>query len=300
MRTITQRTTLPFLMAESGAASFTLAVTTSPKPARRPRSPPRGKMHARRRAPLLSATSRIVLIPIIGRSLPGLGGRGGRLRLFSRAGQPLVPDPYTFTSNSSGCTPTCGARRITSASRQRFKRLNGRHSIILTTSPILALLSSSCAWNLLRFFTIRLYNGCGTRRLTSTRMVLVDLVETTSPIFSFFNGLCVCSAILLLSSRQFPLSNDGIDTGAVFFHGARLFEAFHGAHGHLKMQPEKLLLDGAQLMLQLDLAEIPNLLRLHGLLRLLPRYKFGTDGQFVGRQPHGIGRHIRGNALHFE
>src|ERR1700683_2570818 len=65
MRTITQRTTLPFLMAESGAASFTAAVTTSPRPARNPRSPPRGKIHESLRAPLLSATSRIVLIPIM-------------------------------------------------------------------------------------------------------------------------------------------------------------------------------------------------------------------------------------------
>src|ERR1039458_10251907 len=65
MRTITQRTTLPFLIAESGAASFTAAVTTSPSPARRPRSPPRGRMQESLRAPLLSATSRIVRIPII-------------------------------------------------------------------------------------------------------------------------------------------------------------------------------------------------------------------------------------------
>src|SRR5438067_2635250 len=65
MRTITQRTTLPFLIAESGAASFTAAVTTSPNPARSPRSPPRGKMQESLRAPLLSATSRIVRIPII-------------------------------------------------------------------------------------------------------------------------------------------------------------------------------------------------------------------------------------------
>src|ERR1017187_3600713 len=65
MRTTTQRTTLPFLIAESGAASFTAAVMTSPKPARSPRSPPRGRMHESLRAPELSATSRIVRIPII-------------------------------------------------------------------------------------------------------------------------------------------------------------------------------------------------------------------------------------------
>src|SRR5437764_1117476 len=65
MRTTTHRTTLPFLIFESGAASFTLAVITSPRPARSPRSPPRGRMHWSFRAPLLSATSRIVRIPII-------------------------------------------------------------------------------------------------------------------------------------------------------------------------------------------------------------------------------------------
>src|SRR6266850_3643218 len=62
---MTQRTTFPFLIAESGAASFTDAVTMSPRPARSPKSPPRGRIHASRRAPLLSATSRMVLIPII-------------------------------------------------------------------------------------------------------------------------------------------------------------------------------------------------------------------------------------------
>src|SRR5436305_7980877 len=87
MRTITQRTTLPFLIAESGAASFTAAVTTSPSPARRPRSPPRGRIQDSLRAPLLSATSRIVRIPIINRFAPGIGGQG------LGAGGMSLPDP---------------------------------------------------------------------------------------------------------------------------------------------------------------------------------------------------------------
>src|SRR5579872_298733 len=82
MRTITQRTTLPFLIAESGAASFTLAVTTSPKPARRPRSPPRGRMQESLRAPLLSATSRMVRIPII--KAPVLSSQNPRVPAFFR------------------------------------------------------------------------------------------------------------------------------------------------------------------------------------------------------------------------
>src|SRR5664279_4740436 len=77
---MTHLTTLPFLMLESGAASFTLAVTMSPRPACKPLSPPRGRMHCNRRAPLLSATSRIVLIPIM-----VLPSRLQRLSLFGQS-----------------------------------------------------------------------------------------------------------------------------------------------------------------------------------------------------------------------
>src|ERR1039457_2653263 len=85
MRTITQRTTLPFLMAESGAASLTLAVTTSPRPACRPLSPPRGRMHCSLRAPLLSGTSRMVLIPIMWLLSPRRRFRArDRLRAFEQ------------------------------------------------------------------------------------------------------------------------------------------------------------------------------------------------------------------------
>src|SRR5262245_53872112 len=50
---------------ESGAASLTDAVMTSPSPAYRPAEPPRMRMQAIRRAPELSATSRIVPIWIM-------------------------------------------------------------------------------------------------------------------------------------------------------------------------------------------------------------------------------------------
>src|SRR5437763_13922018 len=92
MRTITQRTTFPFLIAESGAASLTAAVTTSPNPARRPRSPPRGRIQLSLRAPLLSATSRIVLIPIIVASLLGVGALDPRFQLQMSSAGGVVED----------------------------------------------------------------------------------------------------------------------------------------------------------------------------------------------------------------
>src|SRR5579872_5110826 len=59
---MTALTTVPFFTWPSGEASFTLAVTTSPKPARSPVEPPSGRITCSLRAPELSATSSQVLI----------------------------------------------------------------------------------------------------------------------------------------------------------------------------------------------------------------------------------------------
>src|SRR5262249_11991990 len=61
-RTITHFTTEPFFTWPSGAASFTAAVTTSPRLAFSPVCPPSGRIICSRRAPLLSATSRMLRI----------------------------------------------------------------------------------------------------------------------------------------------------------------------------------------------------------------------------------------------
>src|SRR5574337_65900 len=59
---MTAFTTLPFCTCPSGEASLTLAVMTSPSPARRPVAPPSGRIIWSLRAPELSATSSMVLI----------------------------------------------------------------------------------------------------------------------------------------------------------------------------------------------------------------------------------------------
>src|SRR5580658_4548956 len=62
VRTMTALTTLPFFTWPSGEASFTAAVTISPRPAFLPLEPPRGRIICSLRAPELSATSSMVLI----------------------------------------------------------------------------------------------------------------------------------------------------------------------------------------------------------------------------------------------
>src|SRR6185503_7104622 len=79
---------------------------------------------------------------------------------------------------------------------------------------------------------MRLYSGCGTRRMTSTTMVLAILDETTEPTFSFLL-LGVVSAIgcyapfLPLLAAAFL----GAALGAVFLGAAFLGAAFAAAFG---------------------------------------------------------------------
>src|SRR5260370_27656179 len=96
---------------------------------------------------------------------------------------------------------------------------------------------------------MRLYSGCGTRRLTSTTMVFCILVEPTWPIFSFLNP-CVTSssAILFLRSLQLPLPQNRIHARAVFFHDADLLQPVQLTDGHLKLKTKHLLVHFTQLL----------------------------------------------------
>src|ERR1035438_7963921 len=98
---------------------------------------------------------------------------------------------------------------------------------------------------------MRLYKGCGTRRLTSTTMVFCIFVDTTSPTFSFLNPFAICvSAMLFVLRREFPLAQDGLEAGAVSFQTASLLESFHLSHGHLKIETKKLLVHFMKLLKQ--------------------------------------------------
>src|SRR4051812_13563365 len=117
---------------------------------------------------------------------------------------------------------------------------------------------------------IRLYSGCGTRRLTSTTMVFAILVDTTSPIFSFFK-LCACaSAILFLPSSNLALAEDGQHARLVFPHRAQLLQAVRLPHVLLELQAEPLLIHVLQVILNLVRFEIANFAPSYPLLRVFP------------------------------
>src|SRR3954469_19991472 len=147
---------------------------------------------------------------------------------------------------------------------------------------------------------IRLYSGCGTRRLTSTTMVFAILVDTTWPIFSFLIALAA-SAILFLPPRQFPLAENRQHPRAVFSHAAELLQTVGLAHVQLELEPEHLLVHVTQLIAQLVVVDVANFLRLHiPLLRVFPADELGPDGQLVGRQPHRRSGRRAIHAFHFE
>src|SRR5579872_1864825 len=149
---------------------------------------------------------------------------------------------------------------------------------------------------------MRLYSGCGTRRLTSTTMVFCILVETTSPIFSFLIPWACCSAMLFLFSSELSFTQDGEDTGAGLAHRAGLLQAFHLTHGHLKLKTKHLLVHFRQLPLQFGGIEIAHFLRLHilSLLPVFPADDLGLDRQLVSRQTHRRSRRGKVHAFHLE
>src|SRR6516165_8685314 len=66
--------------------------------------------------------------------------------------------------------------------RHRLSFDSGRVSMISTVSPTCDSLASSWAWQIVRRRSILPYLGCGTRRSTTTRRVLVILSDATTPI----------------------------------------------------------------------------------------------------------------------
>src|SRR5438045_982804 len=111
---------------------------------------------------------------------------------------------------------------------------------------------------------MRLYSGCGTRRLTSTTMVFAILVDTTCPTFSFLNPVACASAILFLRSRRdLPLPQNRQHPRAVLLQPAQLLQPIRLPHVDLKLETEELLFHFMQLILQIVIVEIAYFLRLH-------------------------------------
>src|SRR5438445_9563664 len=105
---MTALTTVPFLVWPSGAASFTLAVMTSPSPALKPVEPPSGRIICSLRAPELSATSSIdliitAIIPDLPQPVPtGRASTSNRVRrnLVSWLPPPQLPAPAPRAAQS--------------------------------------------------------------------------------------------------------------------------------------------------------------------------------------------------------
>src|ERR1044072_298450 len=185
MRTTTAFITSPFLTRPRGAASLTDTTMTSPIVAYFRLEPPSTLMHMTRRAPELSATSRLVCIWIIDAPLPLIYARTAR---------------YTFAPFSPRTTV------------QRLSREIGRCSSSHTMSPTEYSFFSSWAWYFFERRTVFFRTGCVKRRSTRTMMVLSCLSLTTvpcrvrfgileSPHFAF-SAAPFCAAMVLMRAMS--------------------------------------------------------------------------------------------------
>src|ERR1700746_2364366 len=116
---MTARCTSPFLTRPRGIASLTDTIMTSPTDAVLRLEPPSTLMHCTRRAPELSATSRLLSTEIIY----------------------LTPYAEAVSAGASDTPKACPLRSITC---QVLRLLIGRHSSMRTVSPTLHRLLSSC------------------------------------------------------------------------------------------------------------------------------------------------------------
>src|SRR5260221_5488075 len=114
---MTAFTTCPFFTVPSGVASFTDAVTMSPRRAYRPVDPPIGLMIAILRAPELSATSRIDRIWIM-TVLPG----AGRAEAAGQAGPDGPSVPSGLRHPQAAASPAHRCPHLERLSHDAFQR----------------------------------------------------------------------------------------------------------------------------------------------------------------------------------
>src|SRR3954447_1454538 len=148
---------------------------------------------------------------------------------------------------------------------------------------------------------IRLYSGCGTRRITSTTMVFAILVETTWPTFSFLKPVAFASSAIISSLPLIPARGES----SAFARGpfscraasstrpsvpcsfetgdGRTALPFHATDCVIRFRRDR----------ELSAPSYP-------LLRVVPADELRLDRQLMGRQPHRCAGRRAIHAFHLE
>src|SRR5260221_9027408 len=230
VRTITAWCTSPFLTRPRGIASLTETTMTSPTEAYLRLEPPSTLMHMTRRAPELSATSRLLCIWIIGSGSRALGDDG------------VVGQHF----------PALGLGQRT--------RLLDAHAV-----TDLAAVGLVVRRVLFRARDELLVDRMHDAALDLDRDGLVALVaHHRAPHDSL--GHCSYSSPALL--RRGLLGQSGLDARDVTTHHADPRRVLELARGPLEAQVELLLLERPELVLQLVVGLEPHITSLHGLAPL--------------------------------
>src|SRR5215471_10936856 len=268
-RTITHLTTVPFLAVPSGAASLTAAVTTSPRPAFSPVCPPRGRIICSRRAPLLSATSRIVLImtAIIFSFQAHQRLRLLRPRAF-RAHPPLARLRLGFfAAHQLGLlNHVLELPALQLGQRPAFfdldKIADPRSSVFIVRVELLRFLNDP-AIERVRFAHTH-FNHDGLAHFGGNH--LPDLGTAAVLLVVCCCGLChllLPRFACCVRSRQFFFAHDGFHSGHVFAQAANFLQAFCLSHLELELKTEELVVEVTFLLSQLGISQVSNFFCIH-------------------------------------
>src|SRR5580692_9340734 len=263
VRTITAFTTVPFLVWPSGAASFTAAVITSPRPAFNPVEPPSGRIICSLRAPELSATSSIdLIITAITSVSPCVRGLHSRSAI-SRRLQPQLPERSRpcgqYLSISSASASTAAASLPDAPRRPHepdwFRRAHktsccARLRACRRDAPSYA--SPSRRW----------FCACGWRRLLPRFPCAAPAPARSGLRFQPLSFLR-CAGRGCAGRGAPALPEDGLDPGNVFAQAANLFQALGLAHVQLKLQLEQLVRQIVLLMGKLFFGQISDFVCIH-------------------------------------
>src|SRR5512137_43167 len=273
---ITARATSPFFTLDCGMASFTETTMTSPSEAYLRREPPSTLMHWTFLAPELSATSRIVCCWIMTPRPPNP----------SRASPPPASASPWRAGGSPRCAPghrasRSGPRRAPCTSRRagRSCRTGGRRC----GAPPAPRPSSASCWTPPR------PRGTSPCRAPCPSLLLALAGRLLGP------GLPDHAQLGLAGQRQ-----------AGGHRAARLAQLRGGIqHSGVKLalHVEDLLLQLRNAGPQLLGAQLPQLVGgRHRRLLQGPAalHHLGGDGQLMGREGEGLGRHLVPHALHLE
>src|SRR5208282_984077 len=278
----------------------TLAVITSPNPARRPVAPPSGRIICSLRAPELSATSSMVLIITAIIQPPCAARLKNRILCWrfpapAPRAAPLLSASSASISTAAWFLPAAPCRRCEPRSFRRARRTSSPWKLRARTSCGPSGAPPAPRWSC----------ACG-------RTPLCQSLLCAGPQAWRSAGQCFQPLFLLrfAGSGKFALAGNRLHPRNVLAQATDLLQALRLPHVQLEFQLEQLVVQIALLVPKLVICQIANFIRFHksvlsrqfliSMRQGFALHKAGAQRQFVRCQTHGLGRLLQRDPFHLK